>query len=128
MKNIKKNYIINASIEKVWDALINPSTIEKWGGGPVKMDDHVGTKFSLWGGEIWGKNLEVKKENKLVQEWWSKGELSEKPSTVTFSLIKKGEKTELKFIQTEVPEQYEKQLDHGWDDFYLGAMKELLES
>lgn len=128
MKTIKKNYTINASVDKVWDALINPKTIDKWGGGPVKMDDKVGTKFSLWGGEIWGKNLEIETGNKLVQEWWSKGELNDKPSTVTFSIAKKGQKAELKLIQTDVPDEFEKQLSDGWDDFYLGAIKTLLES
>ena len=59
MKIIKKNYVVNASIEKVWDALVNPSTINKWGGGPAKMSAVSASEFELWGGDIYGKNTKV---------------------------------------------------------------------
>lgn len=55
MKTIKQTYLINASRQDVWQALIDPVIIDKWGGGPARMNDRVGTEFSLWGGDIYGK-------------------------------------------------------------------------
>ena len=128
MKTIKQTYQINSAINEVWKALTLPGYINAWGGGPAKMDDKVGTKFSLWDGEIWGKNLEVMENKKLVQEWWSKGELKDKPSTVTFTLKSEDGKVRLDLVQTDVPEEHEKDLDDGWRDFYLLPLKKYLES
>ncbi len=82
MKTIKQSYVINTLVEKVWEALVDPQTIDDWGGGPAEMDDKVGTQFKLWGGDIWGKNLEVEHNKKLVQEWYG-GDWSE-PSKMIF--------------------------------------------
>ena len=92
------------------------------------MDDKVGTEFSLWDGEIWGKNLEIVPNKKLVQDWWSKGEIKDKPSKVTFNLAEEDGKVKLELIQTGVPDKYEKDLDDGWRDFYLTPLKNFLES
>jgi len=46
MKTIKKECHIMAPLNAVWDALVNPKTIDKWGGGPVKMSERK-EKFSL---------------------------------------------------------------------------------
>lgn len=54
MKIIKKSYEINVCVEKVWVALTDPAEIDNWGAGPAKMDDKVGTRFELWGGDIHG--------------------------------------------------------------------------
>jgi uncharacterized protein YndB with AHSA1/START domain len=32
---IVESYLINAPVSKVWQALVDPDLIEKWGGGPV---------------------------------------------------------------------------------------------
>ncbi len=128
MKTIKQTYLINSAVNKVWQALTDAKLIEKWGGGPARMDDKVGTEFSLWGGEIWGKNLEVVPNKKLVQDWWSKGEIKDKPSTVTFDLSEENGKVKLELTQTDVPDEFEKDLDDGWRDFYLIPLKNFLES
>ncbi len=59
MKTIKQTYRIKASIQKVWRAFVDPKLIEQWGGGSAKMNDEVGFKFTLWGGDIHGTNTEV---------------------------------------------------------------------
>ena len=59
MKAIKKVYKIAASPDQVWKALVDPEVIDKWGGGPSNMNSEVGFQFQLWGGDIYGKNIEV---------------------------------------------------------------------
>ena len=67
-ETINQEYVIDSPAAEVWNALTNTDYIEKWGGGPIKMDDKVGSEFSLWGGDIHGKNIEVVENKKLVQE------------------------------------------------------------
>ncbi len=126
MKSIKQTYEINASVDKVWDALVNPKTIEKWGGGPVKMSDQEGFEFVLWGGDIYGKNKEVVKNKKLVQDWFS-GKW-EKPSIVTFLLTSLDNKTIVELIHTDIPDNEADDIEQGWKDYYMIPLKQLVES
>ena len=122
---IRKTYTINSSISKVWDTLVNPKEIDGWGAGPAKMDGKVGTVFSLWGGDIHGKNIEVDAPKKLVQEWIS-GDWG-KPSIVAFELSESDGKTEVKLTHEKYPEEEHNDLSGGWDDFYFDPIKEYLE-
>jgi uncharacterized protein YndB with AHSA1/START domain len=128
MKTIQQTYTIHATVSVVWQALVNPKEIDRWGGGPVKMDAKEGTKFSLWGGSIWGKNIEVIPEKKLVQEWYSEEERTwDKPSIAEFTLHAKGDKVQLDLIHTDVPDEYAASIEDGWKDYYLGALKDFVE-
>ncbi|NTU69378.1 ATPase [bacterium] len=126
MTIIEKHYYINSPANKVWAALTDPKIIENWGAGPAIMNSEEGTNFSLWGGDIWGTNLEIEENKKLVQDWY--GGKWEKPSRVVFTLNDQGSKTQLSLLHTEMPKEETKELDKGWDDFYLGAIKQYLES
>lgn len=122
---IVQEYIVNSSIDKVWKALTDPKVIEEWGAGPAKMSDKVGFKFSLWGEDIWGKNIEVITNKKLVQEWY--GGKWEEPSIATFNLTSDGKTTKIDFIHENVPEEAYKDIEQGWKDYYLGPLKKYLE-
>lgn len=133
MKSLTKTYLINAPIDKVWDALVNPETIEEWGGGPAVMNSEPGFEFSLWDGEIFGKNLTVKPNDELTQEWFG-GEWKE-PSLVSFKLkeinpsVSSGQAaTELTLFHERIPDEEARDIDEGWDLYYLSAIKNLLES
>ena len=126
MKTIVQEYDINSSIEKVWEALTKTSLIEKWGAGPAKMDDKEGTKFSLWGGDIHGTNIEMEPYQKIVQEWYS-GNWKE-PSILTLKLIKTGQNTKLELLHENVPDDEYDDIKNGWEDYYIGPLREYLES
>lgn len=126
MKSIKQTYLINAPISKVWQAFIDPKIIEQWGGGPAKMDDKEGSEFSLWGGDIYGTNTRVVKEKLLEQDWY--GGKWDAPSKLSFGFTSKGDKTEVRMVHKDVPGNEAKDIDQGWKDYYLGPLKELLES
>lgn len=126
MKTIKQSYIIKAPLEKVWQALIDPKIIDDWGGGPAVMEDKEGFEFSIWGGDISGKNLEVITNKKLVQEW--KEDDWDNFSKVSFTLSKEGDKTKLDLLHEDIPDSEAKDIEDGWKTYYLGPLKELLEN
>ncbi len=125
MPTIQKSYEMNATPEEVFEALVNPELIQEWSGDEAKMGAEVGDKFSLWGGQMFGSNLEVTKNKKLVQEWcydqW------DKPSKVTFTIKVKDKKTIVDLLHEEVPEKFVNSISDGWDSYYLGAMQEMFE-
>lgn len=125
MQTIKQTYKIYAPLHEVWRALVDPKIINDWGGGPAKMDDKVGTKFTLWGGDIFGKNIKVVEDKELVQEWF--GGKWDKPSKVTFTLFQKDKYVELNLLHEDVPDEEVKDIADGWKTYYLGPLKEFLE-
>ena len=126
MKTIKKKYLIKASIEKVWESLVSPKIIERWGAGPAEMSDKENAEFKLWGGDIHGKNTKVIVNRMLVQDWY--GGNWEKPSQAIFTLESLGVNTQLSLLHENVPDKEAKDIDKGWDDYYLGPIKEYLEN
>jgi activator of HSP90 ATPase len=124
-KTIRKVYKISSTVDQVWNALVDPSVIDEWGGGPSTMDSKVGTEFELWNGDIYGKNIEVITKSKLVQEWFG-GDWA-KPSIVTFTLKKDNSNTILELEQIDVPDKEFEDIEYGWDDYYIGPMKLMLE-
>ncbi len=127
MKSIKQSYTINVPAKDVWQALVDPKIIDKWGAGKSVMDDKPGFEFSLWNGSIWGKNIEVVKQKKLVQQWYAEKKW-EKPSIVTFTLEEKSGKTTVSLLHTDIPDSEYQGISKGWNDYYLGKIKNLLEN
>ena len=125
MPTIKQTYEMNATPEEVFEALVNPNIIQDWSGDEAKMNGEVGGKFSLWGGQMFGVNLEVVKNKKLVQEWcydqW------EAPSKVTFTIKGKGKITVVDLLHEDVPEKSVNSIADGWGSYYLGAIQEMFE-
>jgi activator of HSP90 ATPase len=130
MKCIKQTYRIKAPMNKVWQALVDPEIIKKWSGAPAVMDDKVGSEFSLWNGDIVGKNIEVVNPpaggKKLVQDWQEKNWSSQ--SKVTFTLQEEDGLTTVELLHENVPENRYQSINQGWRQYYLGPMKEFLES
>ena len=124
MKNIHQKYYIKASAAQVWKALVDPASINEWGGGPAKMSDKVGAKFSLWDGQIHGKNLEVKPMKKLKQEWYADYDT---PSFVTFTLSEKDVKSVVELVHTDIPDDKHKDIEAGWKEYYMEPLKGFVE-
>lgn len=125
MGTVTKTYTISATAKEVYNALVNKDLIEQWSGTEATMDIEPNGKFSLWGGSIHGVNLEVT-PNKIVQDWKEEG--WNEYSKCTFTITDKGDVTELYLLHENIPESSVKSIDSGWDDYYLGPIKELLEA
>ena len=84
----------------------------------------MGAKFTAWDEYISGKNLELTRGKKIVQEWttteWPEGY---GPSVLKISLKKKGDSTELSMVQTKVPSSEVNKYDEGWHSSYWEPMK-----
>ena len=122
MKTYHKYYKIKASPEEVYNALVKPFAIALWTGAKVMMEEKPGTEFSLFDGDISGRNLEFVPNEKIVQEW-NFGEQEEK-SIVTITL--RGEKllTNIELNHTNIPDDAFEDMKQGWDQYYFGGLGE----
>ncbi len=125
MKSVNQEYKIKSPLKKVWDALTQTSEIKKWGAGPAKMKAEEGYKFSLWGGDIHGVNTKVVTGKLLAQDWMA-GKW-ENYSKVVFKLKEDGGVTTVNLTQTGIPDAEYKDIADGWNRYYMGEIKKLLE-
>lgn len=120
MKTFKKTFKINAEPSDVYSALTNPYTIELWSGYPAQMSIEPGSDFSLWEGDITGKNIEFIQDKKMVQEWYF-GDQPEK-SLVTITIAPDRENSVLTVEHTNIPDDQFDDIAEGWREYYVGAI------
>ena len=121
MKDYKKYYIINETPDQVYIALTNPVTLELWTGEEAVMSTEPNTEFSLWNGDIVGKNLEFVDGKKIVQEWYF-GE-QDPASIVTIILHEDKQRTSAELRHTNIPDEDYDDIVNGWNDSYFCALQ-----
>ncbi len=125
MKEFKKYITLHAAPEDVYNALVNPVMLELWTGEPAVMSEEPGSEFSLWEGNIAGKNIEFVRNSKIIQEWYF-GE-QEEPSLVTIILHPSGKNTSMEIRHTNIPDESYENMKEGWLVDYIGGLEQLFE-
>lgn len=127
MKNLKKYYSVPADPQDVYTALTNPFTIELWTGEKAVMTEEEGDEFSLWGGDIIGKNLTIKAGERIIQQWYFGEEDEENASIVDIKLWEVKGGTSVELLHTNIPDDAFENIVDGWDNAYFGAIAKLFE-
>jgi activator of HSP90 ATPase len=127
-KSIRQTVTFKASSHAVYEALMDSKKQTAFTGGEAKISRKVGGKFTIYGGDIEGENLELVPDRKIVQSWrysdWPAGVFSK----ATFNLAEADGKTKLTFTQNGVPDEHYEDIKQGWIDYYWLPMKEMLEN
>jgi activator of HSP90 ATPase len=93
---------------------------------PTSISREVGGPFTLFGGYITGRNLELLGDERLVQSWragsWNAGDYS----IVKFVLAANGTDTNLVFDHRGFPEGQGKHLARGWYTHYWEPLSKYL--
>lgn len=126
MKDLKRNYKIPATPGEVFRALTNPLAIELWTGYPAEMSDEEGFEFSLWEGDITGRNLEILPGEKIVQQWYFGDQ--EEPSIVTILLEERNGSTWVSLEHTHIPDEIFTNISKGWNESYFAAVRDYFKS
>ena len=126
---IKQKIILQASPSEVYHALLDPKKHSEFTGSKATGRAQVGAEFTAWDGYISGKNLELEKGKRIVQEWvtseWPEGY---PPSRLEFTLKEVDGKTELTMVHSDIPAEQKEELKQGWIDFYWEPLKKYFET
>jgi len=122
MKTIRLYYFINATPEETFSAITNPFTIELWSGYPAQMEAKEGAEFSIFDGDIAGRNIKLIDNQQLIQEWYFGDNTNE--SIVTINLKPHQQGTKVTLEHTNIPDEELDDFVEGWNDYYWGAIKE----
>ncbi len=113
-----------APIEMVFSAWLDSDVHSKMTGGEAKVSDQIGESFTAWDGYIWGKNLEIEPNKRILQSWRTSEFSDEEEDSILELLFSKvNGVTEITLIHSNLP-SHGKQYKQGWEDHYFNPMKE----
>ena len=124
-KKFSQTLKIKARPAEVYEALMDSAKHTELTGAKAVISPEEGGAFEAYDGYITGKNVELVKFEKIVQEWrgdeekWPK----EHYSKVTFSLKPIQGGTEITFSHEAIPESAFENIKQGWEDFYWKPLK-----
>jgi len=124
---IEQTVFFEAAPEEIYDALLDPREHSEFTGSPATTSAKKGATFTAWEGYITGKNLELVKGKKIVQEWktteWPDGYPA---SRLELTLTAKKGGTELKMVHSKVPAEQVESYTGGWKSAYWDPLMEYL--
>jgi activator of HSP90 ATPase len=124
--SLHEEVIYKASPQRIYDALLDPKQFAAFSGMPAEIDSKAGGAFSLFGGMIVGRIVELVPNQRIVEAWrpthWDPGYYS----IVKFELKSSSSETTLILDHTGFPEGDFDSLDSGWKSHYIEPLEKYL--
>ena len=115
-----------APASRIEKALLDEKQFAAFTGLPATIDPHAGGAFSMFGGLIVGRNVELVSGQRIVQAWrpthWDPGVYS----IVRFAFTAHGAATTVVLDHTGFPAGEYDHLTEGWQEHYWGPLKKFL--
>lgn len=111
---ILQQEIIKASAAKIYAALSHADIFSDMTRAPADLSDVAGAEFSLFGGYIIGRNIELVENIRIVQAWRSKAWDDGVYSVVNFSFEETDGQTLVKLVHSGFPADQKPHLEQGW--------------
>jgi len=137
-ESIHQEPVINASRKRVYEALTETRQFDRiiqisgvmqtmaLGSKPTEISQQLGGAFTLFGGYIVGRQLELLPSQRIVQAWrvmaWDPGIYS----IVKFELMEQGSSTKIVFDHTGFPNGKGEHLASGWTAHYWEPLRKYL--
>jgi len=138
-ESIHQEPVFKASRKRVYEALVDTKQFNKvtelsgaiqsgmpLGTAPTEIGREVGGAFSLFGGHILGRHIELVPNERIVQAWrvvdWAPGMYS----IAKFQLTEQGSETKIVFDHTGFPKGDGEHLASGWKANYWEPLEKFL--
>ena len=116
-----------AASQRIYEVLLSSKDFTTFSGAPAEIDPKVGGAFSMFGGLVVGRNVELVRNQRIVQAW----RLAQEFPEGTYSLVKielksKDSGSKLILDHTGFPEGHFDHLDTGWYSHYWEPLRKFL--
>jgi activator of HSP90 ATPase len=137
-ESIHQEAVFKASRKRVYEALLDTKQFDKViqlsgvmksmppGGKPTEISREVGGAFTLFGGYITGRHVELVPNERIVQAWRTGGWAPGVYSIAKFELVEQGSGTKIVFDHTGFPKGEAEVLASGWKAHYWEPIEKLL--
>jgi len=123
-RTVMHDVTFNAAPSEVFEALMDSAKHSVFTGAPALIDRRLGGAFALYGGQLTGKTLELKLNERIVQQWHAKDWPEGHYSRVIYDLtpLDGGRQTQLSLTHTGVPAGAFDEINQGWRQYYWSKM------
>jgi activator of HSP90 ATPase len=137
-ESIHQETMFKAGRNRIYEALLDTKQFDRitqisgvmqsmsLGSAPTQISRELGGAFSLFGGHIVGRQVELLPNQRIVQAWrvvnWDPGVYS----IAKFELVEQGAGTKLVFDHTGFPKGDAESLASGWKGHYWEPLEKLL--
>jgi len=137
-ESIHQEAVFKASRKRVYEALTDTAQFDKviqlsgvmksmhLGSTPTEISREVGGTFTLFGGYITGRHVELVPNERIVQAWRTGGWPPGVYSIAKFELVEQGSGTRIVFDHTGFPKGEAEVLASGWKAHYWEPLEKLL--
>jgi activator of HSP90 ATPase len=124
--SLRDEIAFKANPKRIYEALLDSKQLAAFSGMPADIDPKEGGAFSMFGGLIVGRNVELIPNQRIVQAWrpthWDPGVYS----IVRFELKPQGSGTMVVLDHTGFPEGDFDHLEEGWKEHYWERLTKYL--
>ena len=116
--------VVSGTPKQIYEAWLNSKGHTEMTGGPAEVSPSVGGKFSTFGGAIYGENLELEPNSRIVQSWRAGGFPEGSPDSrleVLLEVVEGG--TKMTIRHSNIPDGQAEFYNKGWQENYYQRMK-----
>ncbi|WP_394168390.1 SRPBCC domain-containing protein [Saccharospirillum alexandrii] len=125
---LEQDIVFDTDPATLYNAYLNAKQHSAFTKAPATIEPSEGAAFTLYGGGVEGRNIELIENQRIVQAWrgadWASGHYS----LVTFELTPHKGGTQLHLTHSAFPEGAGDHLDGGWHKMYWEPIKAWLAS
>ena len=123
---LHEDVVLKTSPQRLYAILLHAKQFAAFSGAPADIDPKVGGAFTLFGGLIVGRTVELIPGQRIVQAWrpthWEPGVYS----SVKFELKPQGAETAVALDHRGFPQGEFDDLSAGWKSFYWDRLAKFL--
>jgi len=125
MSNIHQEVTLSAAPARIYEALVDSKRFGELTGAPAQGESTEGAAFSVFGGHITGRHVELAPGKRVVQAWRAKTWPVGLYSIVRFELEAEGAGTKVVFDHDGFPADMADHLAKGWQANYWDKLSTL---
>jgi activator of HSP90 ATPase len=122
--SLRQEVDLKATPQRIYQALLSSKDFAAYTGAPAEIDPKAGGAFSLFGGQVVGRNIELIPNQRIVQAWRVVADFPDGVYTmVKFELKPRDSQTSVILDQTGFAEGDFDHLSAGWHSHYWEPLK-----
>lgn len=108
--------------DRLFEVLSEPNLVRAWANGNVEWDFKEGGKFTLFGGTVTGRFLEIKPNEEITMAWRLKNYPNDHHAKIKFTLKDESDSTSLTVNGEGVPSHMAEETRNGINRYYLASI------
>ena len=116
--------VIPAKASEIYAACLHSEGHAAMTGSPAQVDGSAGGKFTAWDGYIFGRTLELARNQRIFQAWRTSEFPEDAPDSRVEILFEEiSGRTKVTLTHSDMSEDQVESYRQGWDDFHFKLIK-----